>query len=372
MLPPFRLERYFARYEFNTPFLLCSSDCESWTVEELLRLEPEASERLQSLWLGYTESAGNPALRRAIAEIYQRITPDDVLVCAGAEEVIFLWMHAALSPGDHVIVHSPCYQSLAELPLSLGCTVSPWQARAHNQWQLDFSELQAALRPNTRALVLNTPHNPTGFLMSQADFTRVCEWTDERGILLLSDEVYRELEYNPADRLPAACDVSGNAVSIGVLSKTYGLPGLRIGWAATRNRVLRERMAQVKDYTTICSSAPSELLAEIALRHRQTLASRNLQIIATNLALLDTFFARHRDWFDWQKPGAGPIAFPKLRQGDINAFCQELAQAAGVLLLPGTLYDDTGNHFRLGFGRRNLPEALARLGRFLIEKNDSR
>ncbi|MEW6128811.1 MAG: aminotransferase class I/II-fold pyridoxal phosphate-dependent enzyme [Acidobacteriota bacterium] len=364
-IAPFKIERYFAKYEFNVEYLLCSSDCQSMTIEDLLAFEPQAKDALQKHWLGYTESMGAPALRREISRIYSTIQPDEVLVHTGAEEAIFLFMHATLERGDHLIVHTPCYQSLVEVARSIGCEITAWQARETNGWALDVDDLKRALRPNTKAVVLNTPHNPTGFLMAQEDFREVSRLTEERGIILFSDEVYRESEYQISDRLPAACDINQQAVSLGVLSKTYGLPGLKIGWVATHNAEIYRRMAKLKDYTTICNSAPSEFLAELALRHREKLARRNLDIIAHNLSLLDDFFTRYPEQFNWVRPKAGPIAFPRLLRGEIDAFCEELVTKAGVLLLPGSVYDDRGNHFRIGFGRKNLPEALARVEAFL-------
>jgi aspartate/methionine/tyrosine aminotransferase len=197
--------------------------------------------------------------------------------------------------------------------------------------------------------------------MGEAHFRDVNRFADTHGIVLFSDEVYRGLEHDDADRLPPACSLSESAVSLGVMSKTYGLAGLRIGWVATRNAAVLSRMAALKDYTTICASAPSEFLAELALRNGNAIAARNRGIIAANLALLDEFFARHADRFFWRRPAAGPIAFPRLRVGDIETFCGALLESCGVLLLPGTVYGDMGNHFRIGFGRRNMPDALARL-----------
>jgi aspartate/methionine/tyrosine aminotransferase len=201
--------------------------------------------------------------------------------------------------------------------------------------------------------------------MARERFAELADIVREHRLILFSDEVYRESEYDAADRLPAACDLDERAVSLGVMSKTYGLPGLRIGWIATRNEPLLSQMAALKDYTTICNSAPSEFLAELALRHRQTLVRRNLGIITHNLSVLDEFFARHRERFVWERPKAGPIAFPRLLGGDEEAYCHDLVTRAGVLLLPGTVYEDTGNHFRIGFGRQNLPEGLERLEAYL-------
>ncbi len=366
-LNPFQLERYFAKYEFNVEYTLCSSDCEAMTIADLLALEENARAKFDAQWLGYTESPGAPSLRQEIARVYETISPEQVLVHTGAEEAIFLFMHAALNAGDHIIVHAPCYQSLMEVARGIGCEVTRWSAREENRWALDVEELRALIRPNTRVIVINTPHNPTGYLMPRADYSRVNDLARAHNIILFSDEVYRESEYDATTRLPAACDVNRNAVSLGVMSKTYGLPGLRIGWVATHNASLYERMTALKDYTTICNSAPSEFLAELALRHRAKLAARNVDIIARNLNLLDEFFAEHAEQFEWLCPRAGPIAFPKLKRANAEKFCHELVTRAGVLLLPGTLFDDAGNHFRIGFGRKNLPEALARTRTFLAE-----
>jgi aspartate/methionine/tyrosine aminotransferase len=364
-LPSFKLERYFAQYEFNVKYVLCASDCESFSIQDLLAFEPDAAERFQQHWLGYTESQGSPSLQQEICNLYDHIAPRQVLVHTGAEEAIFLFMHAALDASDHIIVHWPCYQSLFEVARNIGSQVTLWQAREDNGWSLDLDELQQHIRPNTKAVIINTPHNPTGYLMPPEVFQEISRLCREKDIILFSDEVYRESEYRREDRLPAACDLEENTVSLGVMSKTYGLAGLRIGWIATQNANIYARMAALKDYTTICNSAPSEFLAELALRHRKKLVARNLEIITDNLALLDQFFVRHPDRFAWQRPQAGSIGFPQLIGEDVNNFCKDLVENTGVLLLPGTLYDDQGNHFRIGFGRKNFPDALVRLEEFL-------
>lgn len=370
-LPPFKLERYFAKYEFSTQYLLCSSDCESMSIAELVALEAGAAERLQQVWLGYTESQGSPALRAEICKLYETIQPEQVLVHTGAEEAIFLFMFAAFKEYDHVIVHSPGYQSLAEVARAAGCDVSPWPAREENGWALDLDELRHLMRTNTKAIILNTPHNPTGYLMSRADYEAVHKFAQEKKLLLFSDEVYRESEYDPAARLPAACDLGEHAVSLGVTSKTYGLAGLRIGWIATQNKKIYEKMASLKDYTTICNSAPSEFLAEVAMRNRAKLVERNVGILKSNLTVIDDFFARYSALFSWVRPQAGSMAFPRLRKGDVDQFCDRLVRNAGVLLLPGSLYEDSRNHFRLGLGRKNLPQAVQKLEEFLSKNPKS-
>jgi len=370
-LPDFELERYFDRYEFNVPYLMCCSDCESFSVGELLAMDgDEAAESFLNLRLGYTEARGNPELRQSIAGFYNTVGPDEVLVFSGAEEAIFVFMNVALSRGDHVIVQYPCYQSLFEVARAVGCEVSEWSIKEGEQgWETDLDELAGSIRDNTRAIIINSPHNPTGYLLGRGEMETIVELARERNILLFSDEVYRHLEYDAKDRLGAACDLYEDAVSLGVMSKTYGLPGLRIGWIATKNTAVYKKMASFKDYTTICNSAPAEFLATTALKHRQKLAGRNLGIIRDNLDLLDSFFAVYPELFYWPRPKAGPIAFPGLRRGgDAENFCRDLVREKGVLLLPSGCYQFGDRHFRLGFGRRNMADGLEKLAEYVKEK----
>lgn len=298
-----------------------------------------------------------PRAARGDRALYERAGADDVIVCSCAEEGIFLLNHALLAAGDHAIVETPCYESALELARSTGAAVSEWRRSFANGWAHDLDALRAALTPASRVLYVNQPHNPTGTLMQRATFKAVADLAAEHGLVLFSDEVYRELEHDPGDRLPAACDLLPNGVSLGSISKSYGLPGLRIGWLVTRDRALRERLLALKDYTTICSSAPSEMLTALALRHRDRLLQRNLELVARNLTLVEEFFERHTPSFQWVRPTAGPIGFPRATGlGDVDALCTRLARA-GVLLLPGSVYD-VPDHVRVGFGRANLPEAL--------------
>ncbi|HEY5487023.1 MAG TPA: aminotransferase class I/II-fold pyridoxal phosphate-dependent enzyme [Candidatus Limnocylindrales bacterium] len=362
-LHEFALERFFARWEFAAELLLCASDVEGWPLRDLLDLADEADRRRwDDLRLGYTESAGDPALRAEIARLYEHVQADDVLVFAGAEEAVFALHNVLLGSGDHAVVVRPAYESLAEVARASGAEVSRVELRPDAGWRLDTAEVRAALRPNTRLILVNEPHNPTGSLSDRATFDRLVELAAESGARLVVDEVYRFLEFDPADRLPAGADILDNGVSIGVMSKSFGLAGLRIGWIATRDRELLARLAAFKDYTTICSSAPSEVLALIALRARDRVLARNRGIVLGNLPLLDAFFGRWPGVFEWVRPRGGSIGFPRLvADVPIERFAEDLVRETGVLLLPGTVFDDTANRFRIGFGRTNMPEALQRL-----------
>jgi aspartate/methionine/tyrosine aminotransferase len=364
-LKPFRIEQFFGKYEFTAKYLLSSSDAESRTIQELLDLEPGALEHLLRHWCGYTESPGAPWLREAIAAIYQQVKMEDVLVLAAAEECIFVLYHALVGPGDHVVVETPCYESGLEVARSTGAEVSEWRRVYENGWAHDLAALEQLLRPNTKIIYINTPHNPTGLLMPAGAFQQVIALAAKHGIIVFSDEVYRESEHDPATRLPAASDVYERAVSLGSMSKTYGLPGLRLGWLATRDANIVQRCLEFKYYTTICSSAPSEFLTALALRHRMVLVNRTLEIVHRNLTLLDSFIQKHSALFEWTRPNASSIGFVRFKlQRDVTAFCEQLVHDSGVLLLPGTVYDQP-RHIRFGYGRKNMPEALSRLGAYL-------
>jgi aspartate/methionine/tyrosine aminotransferase len=364
-LPPFRIEHYYAKYEFTAEYMLSSSDAQSRSIGELLALEPGARERFDAHWLGYTESPGSAEFRAAVAGIYDAITPEDVLGVSSAEEGIFLLYNALLEPGDHTIVETPCYESALELARGTGAAVSRWERHFEDGWTHDLAALERLIQPNTRVLYINTPHNPTGLNIARETFDAVLDLARSRGITVFCDEVYRELEHDPAARLPAACDRVEHAVSLGSMSKAYGLAGLRLGWLATRDHTILERVLALKYYTTICSSAPSEFLTALALRHRGAIVGRNLEIVQRNLPLLEAFMARHGDLFHWVKPNATTMGFPRLNVPDVTAFCEDVVRETSVLLLPGAVYDQP-QHVRVGFGRSNLPEALERLEAHLL------
>ena len=367
---PFLLERFFAEHEFSARRLLCASDCETLSLGELLALEPGAEERFSELRLGYTETAGGPGLRRDIASLYEGIGADDVLVFSGAEEAIFVFMNAVLAAGDGVVVHAPCYQSLASVAAAAGCRVTRWPAVAERGWALDPGDLAALAGAGTRAVAVNFPHNPTGYLPVRREFSALVEAARSLGLILFSDEVYRFLEYDPADRLPAACELYEKGISLGVMSKAFGLAGLRLGWVACRDRGILRAMAAMKDYTTICAAAPSEFLAGVALRRREAVLGRCLGTVRANLGLLDRFLARHSDRFSWVRPKAGPVAFPALRSAEASDdFCSRLLREQGVLLAPGRLFQAGPAHFRIGFGRADFAEGLSEFDLFLEGKN---
>jgi aspartate/methionine/tyrosine aminotransferase len=364
-ISPFRIEEYMGKYEFAARYLLSSSDAESQTIEELLALEPGAHEAFLKHRCGYTESPGAPWLREVLATMYTQIRPEQLVVVSAAEEAIFLFNHALLTSRDHAIVETPCYESALTVPKSTGATVSEWRRKSEDGWSHDLAALEALIQPNTRALYINSPHNPTGLVMRPEVFRGVLDLAARHDIYVFSDEVYRELEHDPPTQLPAACDLYARAISLSSVSKTYGLPGLRLAWLASHDTAFLQKIISLKHYTTICASAPSEFLTALAFRHRQKLIDRNLQIVLPNLRDLSAFFARHCKLFAWTPPNASTIGFARLLSGqDVQSFCEKVVAEASVLLLPGTVYDEP-QHIRFGYGRRNMPEALARFEAWL-------
>ncbi len=364
-LPDFKLETYMSRWEFNSRYHMTASDVETLRLTDLLDLaDPADRAAWDDLRLGYIETFGTPALRAAIADTYDILAPDDILAFAGAEEGVFAAMHAVLDKDDHAIILTPNYQSAETLPLSI-CAVDGIGLDAATGWSLDLDQLRRKLRPNTKLIYVNFPHNPTGKIIAAAQFEALIELSRSRGIYLFSDEVYRGLERDPARQLPQVADRYERGLSLNVMSKAYGLPGLRIGWIASRDRALLGRMERIKHYLSICNAGPSEHLAVIALKARARILMRNRDLIAGNLKTMNAFFDEFGDLFDWSVPDGGCIAFPRYKgQDGVETFCRRLAEEDGIILLPASIYhSELGatptDRFRIGFGRSYTTEGLA-------------
>ncbi|MDQ2817270.1 MAG: aminotransferase class I/II-fold pyridoxal phosphate-dependent enzyme [Candidatus Eremiobacteraeota bacterium] len=369
-IAPFKLERFFARHEFSAPYLLCASDCESVSLRAILELDPAAADGLKALRLGYTEAAGSPQLRSAVARLYETVTAGDVLLCAGSSEAIFAFMNCALSAGDHIVVQHPCYQSHYEVARAIGCDVTQWVGDETAGWSLDPCFLERSIKPNTKAVMLTVPHNPTGYLMSRAAQGAIVDICRKNGLWLFSDEIFRFLEQDSSARPPAAADLYERAVSVSGLSKTFGLAGVRVGWLAAHDRELIAGMAALKDYLSLCNGAADEFIAGIALEHRDALHRRNLDIINANLGPMDRLLERQADLFSWQRLRAGTVGLVRYKGSEgAKRFCDDAIATAGVLLLPSTELEFGDAHFRVGLGRTNASESIVHFERFLTHSN---
>ncbi len=370
-LKDFHLETYFSRWEFTARYHMTASDAEAMSLKELLAMaDPADAAAFENLWLGYTETYGTPALREAIAATYERRLAADILCFAGAEEGIFVAAHALLEAGDHGIVLTPNYQSAETIPLSI-CEVSGVPLDEQNDWDLDLDRLAAAIRPNTRLISINFPHNPTGKIIPHDTLQGLIALCRRHGIWLFSDEVYRTLGLYPEKQLPHVADLYERGLSLNVMSKAYGLPGLRIGWIATQDREMLIRMERLKHYLSICNSAPSEALALIALKNRERIVARNNALLAENIVLLDAFFAEFPGLFEWRRPDGGCVAYPRyIGPGTVDDFTSDLVERSGVLLLPASAYHSDlqptpTDRFRIGYGRRGMAEGLAAFRAYL-------
>ncbi|MBN2879123.1 MAG: aminotransferase class I/II-fold pyridoxal phosphate-dependent enzyme [Clostridia bacterium] len=365
-LRPFELERYFSRYEFSVSHLLSSSDCEPLSLDEILSL---ADSNEKSLWdnlkLSYTESGGHPLLVEAIANLYSNSNTSDILEII-PEEGIYIAMRTLIKKGDHVVVMHPCYQSLEEIAVSQGAEVKRWHASYDDKWRFDIEDLRNLCNSSTEMVIINTPHNPTGAHFSHAEFMEIVNICRANNSILFCDEMYRFLEYHSDARLPSACEIYENSVCLGGLSKSFALPGLRCGWLITKNKDFMQRFRTYKDYTTICAAAPAEILSIIALKNRDKIINRNLNIIYHNLAHLDNFARKYKSIINYSRPVAGSICMPVLDSSlDSAELAENLIEEKSLMVLPSKVFNIEINAFRLGFGRSDFIDNLNILDKYL-------
>jgi len=359
-IAPFSIEQYFALYEFSTPHILCASDCESMSIGDVLQMTDTSIDDFTNLRLNYTESQGSVEMRTAVSTHYPNTHPDHVVALAAPEEGIYLAMRTLLDPDDHVVVLTPAYDSLLNIAEMISGNVSKWEIQPTSDgWAIDLDQLAKLVTDQTKLIIVNFPHNPTGFLPTPAEFDAIIAIAAQHGSWLFCDEMYRGLERNEADQLPSAAGKYGRSVTLSGLSKVHGLPGLRAGWLLIEDETVREELINWKHYTSICPPAPSEFLTTAVLSHHHKFANRNRAIIRKNLAIADAFFARWPDLFTWRPPQAGSIALVELHQPSATAYCHQLVADAGVLLLPSSCLGYGDGHVRMGFGRETFAHDLA-------------
>lgn len=371
MLPDFRLETHFSKWEFKAKYHLTASDAQSTSLPDLLALADEEDRRaFETMWLGYTETYGDPYLRAVIAQTYEAQSAENILCFAGASEGIFAANQVLLDSDDHAIMVTPNYQSHETLPLAIA-TASAVALREEEGWTLDIDEIAAAIRPNTKLITINFPHNPTGAILSHERYHALIELCRHHGIYILHDEIFHGLGPTGTRHLPLIADVYERGLSLGVMSKSYGLPGLRVGWIACQDKDVLSKMERLKHYLSICNSGPSEKLAIIALKNRQQLIDRNNRIIDHNLPLWAAFFKKHEALFDYRRPDGACMGFAKYKGAEgVDAFATRLVEDAGVLLLPSAIYRSElahtpDNYFRYGTGRLGLEDGLHAMDSYL-------
>ncbi|MBZ0333998.1 aminotransferase class I/II-fold pyridoxal phosphate-dependent enzyme [Marinobacter sp. AL4B] len=365
MLPDFKLETHFSKWEFKAKYHMTASDAESMSMRDLLAMAtPDERESFENMWLGYTETFGAPELRETISMLYDNRSTDEILCFAGASEGIFAANSVILDKDSHAIVVTPNYQSHETLPLAI-CEATGVPLDANDGWSLDIDRVADAIRPNTKLVTINFPHNPTGTILPLDRYMALVELCRKHGIYILHDEIFHGLGPSGTQHLPYVADVYERGLSLNVMSKAYGLPGLRIGWIACADKEIISKMERMKHYLSICNSGPSEQLTQIALRNSDRLLARSCGIVDENLPKWEAFFANYPDLFDWQSPDGSCMAFPRYKGADgVEQFCRTLVEESGVLFLPSTIYsselcDTPTDRFRLGFGRKGLDEGIA-------------
>jgi len=359
----FRLAGYLARLETTATHNLAASYAEPMSVDDVLAM---ATDDQRSAFFGdplvYTNTWGAEDLRQAVATVYEAIDQDHVLAFAGASEGIFAANNVLLDMDSHAIVIGPNYQSHEALPQSI-CETTVVPLDSDNDWSLDLARVAAAIRPSTRLITMNFPHNPSGTILPIDVFEALIALCRHHGIHLLHDEIYHGLGRTGVEHLPFITDAYELGLSVNAVSKAYGMPGLRVGWIATQDRPLLERMERMKHYLTVSIARPSERLAVVALEHRDEILARNRRIVDENLPKWDRFFARFPDLFEWERPQASCMGLVRYLGGNVDELCRSLFDEAGVLLLPASVYDtgsgiDLGERFRIGFGCRGLETGI--------------
>lgn len=367
-LKPFLLDMWLDSYEHDIEFNLAASEGPRWTLNQILSLAGvQERDRFLNHGLHYSRPAGAEGLRAAIAEM-QGVGVDSVQVVTGASEALLILMWLAAEPGANVILPRPGYPPFSALPESLGIEIRYYVLRRENAFRIDLDEIKKLADENTRLILVNSPHNPTGATVSDTEWDELHQFTSARGIQLVSDEVYHPI-YHPTDSRPATQSAARlpHATVIHDFSKAFPLSGVRTGWMIEHDPKRREQYWNARTYFSISNNTAGEMLAEIAMRHRDTVLGKTQQTAAKNLRQLELFMDEHQDKLGWVRPSGGVTAFPWLLTGENSrAFCQAAAEQ-GILLAPGDCWD-APSHLRLGFAAvmsDKFPQALERLGKVL-------
>jgi len=355
-IPPFQLERWFAEFEFIEGMRnLAASGPFAVKTGELLELEgAETTARYLNLELDYIENPGSESLRQGVADLYSTLNASDVCITSGASEALFLLMWTLAAPGINIVIEEPCYGNVPGIAESLGIEVRRLPLSQEGDWKPDLEQLSRLIDEKTNLVYLVHPHNPSGSVLSREEMGAIglmIERAGAAGTMLVNDEVFRPIALDD-ESLPSVVDVVENAVSIGDMTKPWGLGGLRVGWIASRRHELLDLLSSARDYSTMCSSAPGSFLAELALRHSTQIMAPRLAAARENRNLLTDVIALSKGSLSWKRPEAGYTAFVQMPWNiSTTAFCRRLAQEQRILLLPGEVYGSEYERFvRIGFG----------------------
>lgn len=349
----FKVERWLNTYENDADYEMAETDTKSFTLKELMELGnfKNLEEQLFSIKLGYNPTTGSEKLKETVASLYQHnARTENVLITTGAIEADYHIINSLVNKGDTVIVQFPTYQALYSTAEARGAKVKYWQMKPENGYELDIDKLKELIDEKTKLVVLNIPNNPTGAVISEVQLKTIMKWAEEQDFYVLCDEVYHELELIKGVVPPYGRSLSKKAVSVGSMSKAYGLSGLRLGWIVGPKEIV-QKCWEGKDYTTISNTPLSDFLATFALINREKIMQRNLAIARKNFKTLLMWFKKHEYFFDYIMPKVGVLCFPKLKNIPLSSeeLCKRVFNEKKLLLVPGECFDMPG-HLRIGFG----------------------
>lgn len=348
----FAVERWMNTYENDAVYNLAETDAKPFTLDELLSLGNKAQllDDLLQVKISYNQTTGSDALKQVISDFYEDTTPDNILVTTGAIEADFLVINSLVQAGDTVVVQFPAYQTLYSTAEARGANVKYWKMKLDKNYLPDIDDLKSLIDEKTKLVVLNIPNNPTGAVISEAQLKTILSWAEEQDFWVLCDEVYHDFALNPGIIPPYGRSLSKKAISIGSMSKAYGLSGLRLGWIAGPQELVNKCWCW-KDYTSISNSPINDFLATFALKNVDKVMERNLDLARCNLEFLAKWLEEHEHWFDYVLPKAGVLIFPKLKNINMTTeeLCKRLYEKYKLLMVPGECFEMPG-YLRIGFG----------------------
>ena len=358
----FKLERWMSRWETEVSYDIAESGILPMSVNDLLDLLPAGEraatqDRLLDLPLGYSEARGTLALRQALAATYENTTADNILITTGAIEANYLLFNVLLQSGDEIVTIDPAYQQVQSVPKAIGADVKYWRIRAEDGFRFDLEDFERVITPRTKLVSINTPHNPTGAILTDEELQHVYDVAASLGAMVMSDEAYRWLDIPGGDQMPAPMRNRGDlGISVGTVSKPFGVPGLRIGWIVAPEPIIQQCWA-MRDYISLSPGKLNDALALIAVENRDAIRARTHRIVAANMVIADAWFAENADLASWVRPRAGLLALmryhldiPSLELADL------LAERYSVMLAPGSAFGFE-QHLRIGVGQN--PEIFA-------------
>jgi aspartate/methionine/tyrosine aminotransferase len=349
----FKVERWLNTYENDADYEMAETDVKPFILKELLELGDfkNLEEQILNIKLGYNPTSGSDKLKETVASLYRYNTkPENVLITTGAIEADYHVTNSLVNKGDTVIAQFPAYQALYSTAEARGAKIKYWRMKPENEYKPDINELKRLIDEKTKLVVLNIPNNPTGAVISEVQLKTILKWAEEQDFYVLCDEVYHELELIKGVIPPYGRSLSKKAVSVGSMSKAYGLSGLRLGWIVGPKEIV-QKCWEGKDYTTISNAPLSDFLATFALINREKIMQRNLTIARKNFKTLLTWFKQHEYFFDYIMPEVGVLCFPKLKNIPLTSeeLCKKIFNEKKLLLVPGECFDMPG-HLRIGFG----------------------